>query len=107
MLRRTLERGDDVADVDGWVLHPVIAPAMAGAIAWLLSSRDGMPVQLSEYHLFGYDITYIPRPPGADAPAGHSMFNFRAILNRKPDETIGMLDMARAAPLPEWRPPPN
>jgi hypothetical protein len=93
--------------VDGRLLDPVIAPAMAGAIAWLLESMERAPVsmQLSEYHMFGYDITHVPRPPGV---AGHhTMFNFRAILQREPGDIPGALDIVRSAPLPEWRPPPH
>jgi hypothetical protein len=97
----------DRARRSGFVMDPVIGPAMAGAIAWLLSSVEGMPVRLSDYHMFGYDITHIPRPPDAESRADHSMFNFRAVFTREPDQTVGMLDAARAVPLPEWRPPPQ
>jgi hypothetical protein len=90
--------------VDGRLLDPVIAPAMACAIAWLFSSMNGMPVQLSEYHMFGYDITYVPRPSGVAGQ--HTMFNFRAVLRRDPDLSEA-LDTVRSAPLPEWRPPPH
>jgi hypothetical protein len=62
-----------------------------------------MPIELSAYHLFGYDISHIPGP----SDHSHRMFNFRVILNPAPEQTEGMLDMARALPLPEWRPPPH
>ena len=88
--------------VEGFVMDPVIGPVMAGAIAWLLSTVEGQPMQLSDFHLFGYDISYVPGPPGQKA-----MFNFRALFNLAPEQTEGMLDMARALPLPEWRPPPH
>jgi hypothetical protein len=91
--------------VDGFVMDPTIGPAMAGAIAWLFSSNEMLPAQLSDYHMFGYDISFVPRPP--DVEGHHSMFNFRAVLNREPDQAFEMLDMMRAAPLPEWRPPPH
>jgi len=89
--------------VDGYVMDPVVGPAMAGAITWLLSSMEQMPIELSAYHLFGYDISHIPGPPDQS----HRMFNFRVILNPAPEQTEGMLDMARALPLPQWRPPPH
>ena len=88
--------------VEGFVMDPVIGPAMAGAIAWLLSTVEGQPMQLSDFHLFGYDISYVPGPPGQKA-----MFNFRAVFNPAPEQTEGMLNLARALPLPEWRPPPH
>jgi hypothetical protein len=78
--------------VDGYVIDPAVGPAMAGAIAWLLSTIEGMPTRLSDYHLFGYDISYVPGPPGQAR-----MFNFRAILNAAPEQTEGMLDIARRA----------
>jgi hypothetical protein len=62
-----------------------------------------MPIKLRDYRLFGYDIAYIPGPPSAQ----HRMFNFRAVLNPNPEQTEGMLDIARALPLPDWRPPPH
>ena len=53
-------------------------------------------MQLRDYHLFGY------------GPLGRPhMFNFRALFHPAPEQTEGMLDMARALPLPEWRPPPH
>jgi hypothetical protein len=88
--------------VDGFVMDPVFGPAMASAIAWLLSSMEGMPVELRDYHLFGYDISYVPGPPGQ-----RDMFNFRVILNPAPERTEGTLAMARLLPLPQWRPPPH
>jgi len=88
--------------VDGFVMDPIIGPAMAGAITWLLSTIEGLPIPLSEYHLFGYDIAHVPGPPGQAR-----MSNFRAVFNAAPEQTEGMLDMARTLPLPEWRPPPH
>jgi len=88
--------------VDGYVMSPITGPAMAGAITWLLSTIEDPPMQLRDYHLFGYDISHIPGPPGRP-----HMFNFRALFNPAPEQTEGMLDMARALPLPEWRPPPH
>jgi hypothetical protein len=88
--------------VNGYVVDPAIGPAMACAITWLFSSMEGMPIELHDYHLFGYDITYVPGPPGQ-----RTMFNFRAIFNSAPEQTEGMLDLARILPLPEWRPPPH
>jgi len=85
--------------VDGYVTDLVIGPTMAGAIAWLLSSWEEMPIELSAYHLFGYDISYVPGPSGQAR-----MFNFRAVLNTTPERLEGMLDM-RALPLSQWRPP--
>jgi hypothetical protein len=88
--------------VEGFVRDPAIGPAMAGAIAWLLSTMEGRPMELRDYHLFGYDISHIPGPPGRP-----HMFNFRALFNRAPEQTEGMVDVARVLPLPEWRPPPH
>jgi hypothetical protein len=89
--------------VDGYVMTLPIAPAMAGAIAWLLSTAGGLPIQLSNYHLFGYDIVHIPRPAGV--AGGHSMFNFRAVFSHEPDPEV--LARSHALPLPEWRSPPH
>jgi hypothetical protein len=86
--------------VDGYVLDPTMATLMAGSIVWLLSTMDGLPVDLSDYHLFGYDISYVPGPPGRGA-----MFNFRALLQLEAD--LSMLSTVREMPLPDWRPPPN
>lgn len=88
--------------VEGFVMHPVIGPAMAGAMAWLLSSIEGQPRELADYHLIGYDISHVPGPPGQ-----RDMFNFRAVFNLTPKLTGGMLDTARSLPLPEWRAPPH
>jgi hypothetical protein len=86
--------------VDGYVMHPVIGPAMAGVIAWLLSTVDGLPVQLSDFHLFGYDISVgIAGPPGQK-----TMFNFRVMLQQEADLS-SVLDAARDLPLPDWQPP--
>ena len=54
-----------------------MGPTMAAAIAWLLSTMDGMPIKLTDYHLIGYDITRVPGPPGQK-----TMFNFRAMLQQ-------------------------
>jgi hypothetical protein len=50
--------------VEGFVAHPVIGPAMTGAIAWLLSTVEGQSIQLIDYRLFGYDISFVPGPFG-------------------------------------------
>ena len=88
--------------VDGYGMMLPVGPAIAGAIAWLLSTIEDVPVELSAYHLFGYDISHVPGPPGQAR-----MFNFRVILNATPERIEGVLDMARALPLPGWRPPPH
>ena len=67
-----------------------------------MAAIDDGALQLSDFHLFGYDISYIPGPPGQKA-----MFNFRTVFKQAPEWTEGMLDLARALPLPEWRPPPH
>ena len=86
--------------VNGYAMTPDKAPIMAGAIAWLLSTMNGMGDRLPNYHTIGYDITPIPGPPGQK-----TMFNFRAILSAsKPGEA---LTAVRGLPLPEWRPPPH
>jgi hypothetical protein len=89
--------------VDGYVMHPVIGPAMAGAIAWLLSNVETVPIELKDYHFFGYDISHVPGPLGQP-----TMFNFRAVFNLAiPERLNDMLASTRAIPLPEWRPPPH
>jgi len=88
--------------VDGYVTHPVFGSAMAHAVAWLLSTIEGQQMDLSQYRLFGYDISCIAGPPGKP-----TMFNFRAVFNAAPEQTEGMLDLMRALPLPAWRPPPH
>jgi hypothetical protein len=84
--------------VCGFVMHPVIGPAMASALAWLLSTLEGQPIRLSDFHLFGYDISHVPGPLGQPR-----MFNFRALLSQAPEDTLAV---ARALPLPKWRLPP-
>ena len=80
--------------VDGFVLDPNIGPAIATAIAWLLSTnRHGL--ELKHCHQFGYDISYVPVT---------GEFNFHAVL-KWVAQTEGMFDTVRALPLPEWRPP--
>jgi hypothetical protein len=90
--------------VDGYVFHPMFGPAMAGAIAWLLSSATAeVPMQLNDYHVFGYDITHVPGPPGQK-----SMFNFRALFHPTLEGSEGILNVARdVVPLPGWQPPPH
>ena len=88
--------------VDGYVADPVIAPAMASAIAWLLSTMEGVPVKLTDYHLIGYDISHVPGPPGRK-----TMFNFRAMLQQDAGAFKDGLDAARSLPLPDWQPPPH
>jgi hypothetical protein len=88
--------------VDGFVMDPVFGPAIAGAIAWLFSSMETVPIELKNYHLFGFDISHVLGPPGRGA-----MFNFRAVLHSAPEQIENTLDMVRSMPLPQWRPPPH
>lgn len=53
-------------------------------------------MQLTDCHLFDYDISHVP-------PGQRAMFNFRAIFNRAPEQTEALLDVAGAIPLPGWR----
>jgi hypothetical protein len=55
---------------------------------------------LQNYRFFGYDIAFIQSPPGRQ-----TMCSFRAV--RAPALTADVLDAVRAAPLPEWEPPPH
>jgi hypothetical protein len=61
-----------------------------------------VPIELSNFHLFGYDISHVLGPPGQK-----TMFNFRAVLDQRADSPIHTLTMARLGPLPQWRPPPH
>jgi hypothetical protein len=87
--------------VDGLIMHPVIGPAMAGAIAWLITSAETIGEFAKDYRLIGYDISFIPGPPGQ-----RKMFNFRLVMHPDADfET--WRDVVDTLPLPGWRPPPH
>lgn len=75
--------------------HWLTALSKVGAIAWLFSTEG---LSLQNYCFFGYDIAFIP-------PGRQAMCSFRAV--RAPALTADVLDAVRAAPLPEWEPPPH
>lgn len=85
--------------IEGYVTDPMRSAMMASAIAWLFSNMEALPVDLKDYRLIGYDISYVPGP-------GRTMFNFRAILSHEPNVDAA-LAAARSGPLPGWQPPPH
>ena len=85
--------------VDGQVCELPMTTMVASAIVWLLSTNDAA-LPLNMFHCLGYDISYVPGPPGQGR-----MFNFRAILVESWEQAD--LQMARDLPLPKWRPPPG
>jgi hypothetical protein len=90
--------------VDGYVNSPSIGPTMAAAVAWLLSTTTA-PIDLADFHLFGFVITAVPPPP--DAGIARTMFNFRAVLSRSADDPDTVIHAADAAPPMPWQPPPH
>jgi hypothetical protein len=91
--------------VDGYVNSPSIGPTMAAAVAWLLTTAEGMPIELADYHLFGFIIVAVPPPP--DASIRHIMFNFRAVLSPSADDLDTVVHAADVAPPMPWQPPPH
>jgi hypothetical protein len=88
--------------VDGHTQHPSLGPTMACAIAWLIASSElGEVVREYDYRLIGYDISFVPGPPGKP-----QMFNFRAVVHRNANVDAA-LGLAQSLPLPEWEPPPD
>lgn len=86
---------------EGNALDPGIGPAMAASIAWPIASHDVMGELSEQHHMLGFDIAYVPGPPGQAR-----MFNFRALLSLEYDPGA-LLESARSLPLPAWAPPPH
>src|SRR5262249_202687 len=82
--------------------NTVFGPAMAGAIAWLFSTMEQIPVQLSDYPTIGYDLPCAPGPPEQK-----TMYNFRAVMQHQAAPPEDLLGLARSVSTPEWRPPPH
>jgi hypothetical protein len=88
--------------VDGYGAHPTFGPLMAAAVAWLFTNSEvGKLALASGYRLIGYDISFIPGPPGKAR-----MFNFRALMHWDADVEAA-LNVASALPLPPWQSPPH
>jgi hypothetical protein len=65
--------------INGYVMDSKIAPGIAGAIAWLLTTMDNMPANLRDYHLWA---TTSPMFHGRPASPARTRCSISALCSR-------------------------